>query len=149
MVGALDQQRPEVDVASLGDAELRVAVSGLAASRPQAEIAAHIPAAPEAFLAAQRQNVGQCCELADAIDLDQRLRLRILRLRESLDGAVVLLDLHRHRSDLLEHRTERLSQTWRQHGHAPLGETQGGRSWKPVPAGLRPPCVSPSGAWPC
>ncbi len=37
MVGALDQQRSQVDVASLGDAELRVAVPGLAASRPQAE----------------------------------------------------------------------------------------------------------------
>jgi hypothetical protein len=58
MVGALDQQRPEVDIASLGDAELRVAVPGLAASRPQAEIAAHIPASLEAFLAAQRQNIG-------------------------------------------------------------------------------------------
>jgi hypothetical protein len=38
--------------------ELRIAVPGLAASRPQAEIAAHIPASLEAFLAAQRQNIG-------------------------------------------------------------------------------------------
>jgi hypothetical protein len=27
MIGALDQQRPELDVASLGDAELRVVVA--------------------------------------------------------------------------------------------------------------------------
>jgi len=68
MVGALDQQTSEVDVASLGDAKLRVPISGLAASRPQAEIAAHIPASLEAFLAAQRQNVCQCRQLADAVD---------------------------------------------------------------------------------
>jgi hypothetical protein len=40
MVGALDQQRPEVDIASLGDAELPVVVPVLAASRPQAEVTA-------------------------------------------------------------------------------------------------------------
>jgi broad specificity phosphatase PhoE len=91
MIGALDQQRPEVDIASLGDAELRVVVPGLAASRPQAEVTADIPTSLEAFLAAQRQNVRQCRELADAIDLDQRLRLWVLRLRESLDGTVVLV----------------------------------------------------------
>src|SRR6202789_2631116 len=113
MVGALDQQRPEVDIASLGDAELRVVVSGLAAPRSQAEVTADIPTSLEAFLAAQRQNVRQCRELADAIDLDQRLRLWVLRLRESLDGTVVLLDLYRHCSDLFKHRAECLSQTWR------------------------------------
>ena len=52
MVGAFDQQRSEVDVASLGDAELCVAIPGLAASRTQAEIAAHIPASLEAFFTA-------------------------------------------------------------------------------------------------
>src|SRR5258708_6947822 len=126
MVGALDQQRTQVDVASLGDAELRVAVARLAASRPQAEITAHIATSLEAFLAAQRQDIGQRRELADPIYLDQRLCLRILRLRESFYGAVVLLDLQRHCSDLFEYGTERLSQTWRQRGHAPLGEAQGG-----------------------
>ena len=136
MVSALDQQRTKVDVSSLGDAELWVAVAGLTASRPQAEITAHIAASLEAFLAPQRQDIGQCRELTDAVDLEQRLRLRILRLREPLDGAIVLLDLHRHRSDLFEYGTECLSQTWRQHGHASLGEAQGGRSRKSIAAGL-------------
>ncbi len=77
MIGALDQQRPEVDIASLGDAELRVVVPGLAASRPQAEITAYIATSLEAFLAAQCQDIRQCRELADAIDFDQRLRLRV------------------------------------------------------------------------
>src|SRR5260370_8709559 len=124
MVGALDQQRPEVDIASLGDAELRVVVPGLAASRPQAEVTADIPTSLEAFLAAQRQNVRQCRELADAIDLDQRLRLWVLRLRESLDGTVVLLDLYRHRSDLLENRAKSLSSPCRHHAHATLVDAQ-------------------------
>src|ERR1700731_3732114 len=104
MVGALDQQRPEVDIASLGDAELRVVVPGLPASRPQAEITApHIATSLEAFLPAQRQNVRQGCELADAIDFDQRLRLRVLRLRQLLDQTVIVLDLYRHGGDLFEH----------------------------------------------
>jgi hypothetical protein len=63
-------------------------VPRLAASRPQAEITTHIPTSLEAFLAAQRQNIRQCRKLADAIDFDQRLRLRVLRLRDSLDGTV-------------------------------------------------------------
>ena len=50
MVGALDQQGTQVDVASLGDTELRIAVARLAASRPQAEITAHIATSLEAFL---------------------------------------------------------------------------------------------------
>ena len=49
MVGALDRQRPEVDIASLGDAELRVVVPGLVASRPQAEVTADIPTSLEAY----------------------------------------------------------------------------------------------------
>jgi hypothetical protein len=52
MVGTLDQQASEVDVASLGDAELWVSFAGLAASLPQAETAAHVTTSPEAFLAA-------------------------------------------------------------------------------------------------
>jgi hypothetical protein len=42
----------------------------------------------EAFLAAQCQNIGQRCELANAVHLEQCLRLRILRLGELLDGTV-------------------------------------------------------------
>ena len=49
---ALDQQTSEVDVAGLGDPELRIAVTGLTASRSQAEIAAYITTLLEAFLAA-------------------------------------------------------------------------------------------------
>ena len=59
-------------MAGLGDAELRVAVPGLAASRPQAEVAADIATPLEAFLAAKRQDIGQRRELADAVDLEQR-----------------------------------------------------------------------------
>jgi hypothetical protein len=91
MVGAFNQERSEVDVSSLGDAKLRIAVPGLAASRSQAEVTAHIATSLEAFFASQSQHIGQRCELPDAVDLKQRLRLRIFRLRELLDGAIVLL----------------------------------------------------------
>jgi hypothetical protein len=81
--------------------------------QPQAEVAPDIATSLEAFLAAQRQNVSQGRELPNAVDLDQRLRLWIPRLRESLDQPVIVLDLLRHLRDLLEHRTERMGQTWR------------------------------------
>jgi hypothetical protein len=47
VVGILDQQASE-----LGVAELRVSISGLAASRSQAEVAANITTPLEALLAA-------------------------------------------------------------------------------------------------
>jgi hypothetical protein len=52
MVGTLEQQASEVDVASLGNAQLWVSFAGLAASWPQPEIAAHVTTSPEAFLVA-------------------------------------------------------------------------------------------------
>ena len=59
VVGTLDQQTSEISVAGLGDAELRVPISGLAAFRSQAEVAANIATLLEAFLAAQGQD--ECC----------------------------------------------------------------------------------------
>ena len=49
VVAALDQQGSQINVTGLGDAELRIAVPGLAASRPEAEIAAHVATSPEAM----------------------------------------------------------------------------------------------------
>ena len=53
MVGALDHQLSQVPITCFGDAKLRVAVAGLAASRPQAEITADITTSLEALLVAQ------------------------------------------------------------------------------------------------
>ena len=80
MVGALDQQLSQIPVTGLGDSKLRVAVTGLAASRPQAKIAADITTSLEALLFAQRQDEGQRREVADSIDLDQSDRVRKLTL---------------------------------------------------------------------
>jgi hypothetical protein len=49
---------------------LWVAIPGLAAFWPQAEVAADIATSLEAFLAAQRQNVRQRRELTDAVDFN-------------------------------------------------------------------------------
>ena len=70
MVGALDQQLSQIPVTGLGDSKLRVAITGLAASRPQAEIAADITTSLEALLFAQRQDEGQRREVANPIDPD-------------------------------------------------------------------------------
>jgi hypothetical protein len=122
MVGALDQQLSQVAVAGFGDAKLLVAVTGVAASRPQTKITAVITTSLKALLVAQRENEGQRRQMAYTVDLDQRLGLLILVLGELLDGAVVFLDLHRHIRDLMEQRAKCLSQTRRQHGQATLRE---------------------------
>jgi hypothetical protein len=54
--------------------------------------------------------------VADAVGLQQPLRLRILGLAELLDLSVIQLDLNGHLRDLLEHRTERLFQSRRHNG---------------------------------
>ena len=135
MIGTLDQKRSEVGVSSLSDAQLWVPFARLAASRPQAEVAADIATPLEAFLAAKRQDIGQRRELADAVDLEQRLCFWILRLRESFDGAIVVLDLYRHSSDLFQDWAKRLGPSWRQDRHASLREAQRGRGRQSICAG--------------
>jgi len=71
------------------------------------------------------------------VDLQQGLRLRILGLPELLDLPVVLLDLGGHLRDLLEHRTERLCQSKRHNGQAPLSEARRGGGRHTEAAGLR------------
>jgi len=95
--------RPAViagDVARLGDAQLRVAISGLTALRPRSEIASHVPTSLRALLVPQRQHIGQSSKLAHAVDLDQCLGLDVLGLGELLDQTIVVLDLYRQRGDL-------------------------------------------------
>jgi hypothetical protein len=50
--------------------------------------------------------------MADSVDLQQRLCLRVLRLGQLLDLSIVLLDFDRHLRDPFEHGTERLRETW-------------------------------------
>src|SRR5271170_6578387 len=127
VIGALDQQTSKVCVAGMGDAELRIVISGLTSPRPQVQVATDIATSSEPFLAAEGQHEGQGSEVADAVNLQQRLRLRILGLAELLDLPVVLLDLHCHLRDLLEHRTERLCQPKRHNSEATLSEARCGR----------------------
>jgi hypothetical protein len=68
VVRTLDQQTSEIGVASLGDAELWIAFSGLAASWSQTEIASHVTTSAEAFLIAQSQNESEGGDVADALD---------------------------------------------------------------------------------
>jgi hypothetical protein len=54
-----------------------IAVPGLASAWSQAKIAANISASLEALFILQREHEAQCREMSYAIDLDQRLCLRI------------------------------------------------------------------------
>jgi len=120
----------------MGDAKLRIMISGLASTRPQSKIATDITASSEPCLAAERQHEGQGSEVADAVYLQQRLRLRILGLAELLDLPVILLDLDCYFRDLLEHRTERLCQSRRHNGQAALSEARCSGGGHTVAAGL-------------
>ena len=60
--------------------------------------------------------------MADTVNLQQCLCLRILDLAELLDLPVVLLDLDGHLRDLLKYRTERLRQSRRHNSKAALSE---------------------------
>src|SRR5277367_7101238 len=102
VIGTLHQQAAEVDVASLGNTELRVSLSGLTPFRSQAEIATHIATSLETFFASQSQDIRQRRQLPYSIDLEERLGLRIFLLGQLLDRPVVLLDLHRHIGDLAD-----------------------------------------------
>ncbi len=121
----------------MGDTKLRIVVSGLTAPRPQAQVATNIATSSEPFLAAEGQHEGQGSEVADTVNFQQGLCLRILGLTELLDLPVVLLDLDRYLRDLLKHRTERLCQSRRHNGQATLSEARRGGSRHAVAAGLR------------
>ena len=110
MIGAFAQELAEIAIAGLCDAELGIAVPGLASAWSQAKIAANISASLEALFITQGKHEGQCGQMSDAIDLDQRLCLRISSPRKFFNRQVVLLDLHRHVSNLVEQRAERFSQ---------------------------------------
>jgi len=78
--------------------------------------------------------------MADAMNLQQRLRLRILSLAELLDLPVILFDLHCHLRDLLEYRTERVCQSRRHNSQAALSEAGcGGGRHLSMPSMIRPP----------
>lgn len=128
MIGTFDQKLTEIAIAGLCNAELGIAVPRLASAWSQTEITANISASLETLFIAQGEHKGQCCEMSNAINLDQRLCLRISSPRKLFDRHVVLLDLHRHVSNLVERRAECFSQAWREHGQASLGKTERGRS---------------------
>ena len=142
VVGTLDQQTSEISVAGLGDAELRIPITGLAASRSETEVATNIATLLEAFLAAQGQDERRCRDRTNTMDLQQNLCLWILYLAELLDLTVVLLDLERHLSDLLEHRAKCLSQSRRHHGQASLRKGACRRRRHAMAARLRQPSYS-------
>jgi hypothetical protein len=77
--------------------------------------------------------------MTHAVDLQQRLCLRILRLIELLDLTVVLLDLECHLCDLLDNRSNCLSQPGWHHCQASLGKGACRRRWHAMTAGFRQP----------
>ena len=58
VVRALDQQTSKVRVTGVGDAELRIVISGLTSTRSQAKIATDVTTSSEPLLASERQHEG-------------------------------------------------------------------------------------------
>ncbi len=129
MIGAFDQKLAEIAIAGLCNAELGIAVPGLASAWSQAEIAANISASLEALFIAQGEYEGQCSQMSNAINLDQRLCLRISSPRKFFNRQVVLLDLHRHVSNLVEQRA-RAGASARPGGSTARHQAWQNRAWK-------------------
>ena len=75
--------------------------------------------------------------MTDAVNLQQRLFLRILGLAELLDLPVLQLDLYCHLRDLLKYRTECLCQSRRHNSEAALSKAGCGGGRHTVAARLR------------
>ena len=137
VVGTLNQQASQIRVAGLGDTELRIAFSGLAAFWSEAKVAAHISTSIESCLISERQDESKSGDVADSMNRHHGLCLGILGLSQPLDIPIVLLDLQRHLCNLGEDRTESQLQSWRHRSLPSLSEALRGRSWHTVAASLR------------
>ena len=104
VVSTLDQETSKVGIARLRDTKLRIVISGLTAFRLETEITTYVAALLEPLLATQGEDEGEGCNGTDAVNLLQGLRLRVFRLADLLNQAVVLLDPECHLGDLVEHR---------------------------------------------
>ena len=125
VVGTLDQETSELGIASLGNAQLRIVVSSLAAFWLKAKVATDITTLPEAFLAAKSEHEGECRDRSNAVHLLQSLRLWVLGLAELLDLAILLFDPQRHLRGFFEHRVQCHCERWRHHCQAALCEAAG------------------------
>ena len=137
VVGALDQKTSKIRVASLGDTELRIAFTGLAAFRSETKIATDVSTASESTLIPERQDKRKGGDVADPMDRNHGLCLNILGLSQPLNVFVILLDLESHLRDLSENRTERQLQSWRHRCVPSLREALRGRGRHTMAACLR------------
>ena len=137
VVGTLYQQTSKISVASLGDAELRIAFTRLAAFRSETKVATDVSTASESTLIPECQDKRKGGDVADPMDGHHGLCLNILGLSESLNILVILLDLESHLRDLSEDRTERQLQSWRHRCLPSLREALRGRSRHTMAACLR------------
>jgi hypothetical protein len=92
-MSALDEQGPKVWIAFLGDVQLRLTASGVAACRLQTDVAARIATLREAVGIFESQDVGQRHQRAHAMNPGQQRNFRVGSLPEIDDLAVVLADL--------------------------------------------------------
>jgi hypothetical protein len=100
MVGTLDQQTSKIRVASLGDAELQIALAGLAAFWSRAKIAPYVSTSTESRLISERQDECERSDMADPMNRHHGLGLGVLGLSQALDLPVIMLDLLSHVRDL-------------------------------------------------
>lgn len=136
-VGALDQQTSKIRVASLGDAELRIAFAGLAAFWSKPKVATDVSTSTESRLIPDRQHERKSGDMADPVNRHHGLRLGILGLSQALNLPVILRDLESHVCDLSKNRTECELQPWRHRSVASLREALSGRSRHAMAASLR------------
>ena len=110
-MSALNEQRPKIWIAFLGDVQLRLTTPRVAACRLQTDEAARIAALRETMRIFESQEVGQRYQRTHAMDLGQERHFGIRCLPEFDDLAVVLTDLLRKCLDGYQNRFHRGTQS--------------------------------------
>ncbi len=106
ILGGGNEQPTQVGIACLGDAQLGVTISGLIASRDEADGRTDLPASAEAVWVFKRKDESQGGERAHAADPAEQLGLRVALAAKRFNLLVVGLDLMGEGSDGVENRCQ-------------------------------------------
>jgi hypothetical protein len=107
-MSALNEQRPKIWIAFLGDVQLRLTASRVAACRLETDIAARVATLRETVRIFESQDIGQRHQRTHAINLGQERHFGIRCLPEFDDLSFVPTNLQREYLDACQYRFHRV-----------------------------------------
>src|SRR6202158_1265580 len=105
---SLHQQRAQIRVAFLGDSQLWLALSRIAAPRPQPKVTTDVSAFLESVLIRDSEYEGQSDQRPNSTHLLQECRFRIILPGDLLDFAITVFDLLCYRFHFFQQRLQYL-----------------------------------------